>query len=258
MIDYRSIQQALSTLGFTVPQDGILGPITHDAIRKALERRLGSVFAKWPQGRRLIAFQQLMLEHAGLDPGTIDGLIGPQTRMALEKWQDKLRDVPGTPTPPSPSHPHRWPTQLEVPKFYGTIGQNQVSITPPYQIFLYDTQQKINRISVHVKVFGSVERILKRVLDHYGPNTIHDLHLDRFFGSLSVRKMRGGNSWSMHSWGIALDFDASRNQLRWGRDQAAFAKPAYEEWWRLWEEEGWISLGRERNYDWMHLQAARL
>ena len=25
-----------------------------------------------------------------------------------------------------------------------------------------------------------------------------------------------------------------------------------------WEEEGWISLGRARDFDWMHVQAARL
>jgi len=70
--------------------------------------------------------------------------------------------------------------------------------------------------------------------------------------------MRGGNSWSMHSWGIAIDFDASRNQLRWGREKAVLAKPVYDAWWKAWEDEGWVSLGQERNYDWMHVQAARL
>jgi hypothetical protein len=62
----------------------------------------------------------------------------------------------------------------------------------------------------------------------------------------------------MHSWGIAFDFDANRNQLRWGKDKAAFGKPAYKAWFEAWESEGAISLGRERNYDFMHTQFARL
>ena len=70
--------------------------------------------------------------------------------------------------------------------------------------------------------------------------------------------MRGGTRWSTHAWGIAIDYDPDRNQLKWGRDRAAFARPEYDAWWRLWEEEGWVSLGRTRNYDWMHVQAAKL
>ena len=42
------------------------------------------------------------------------------------------------------------------------------------------------------------------------------------------------------------------------RDKATFAKPEYERWWQCWEEEGWLSLGRTRNFDWMHVQAAKL
>ena len=38
----------------------------------------------------------------------------------------------------------------------------------------------------------------------------------------------------------------------------AFARPEYNMWWKLWEEEGWVSLERQRNFDWMHVQAARL
>jgi hypothetical protein len=151
-----------------------------------------------------------------------------------------------------------WPTQREVPEFYGARGANQVLYTPAYPFYLYDGGQRVKRISVHEKVVDSLDRVLTAVLNEYGEEAIHELHLDRYFGSLNVRKMRGGNSWSMHSWGIAIDFDANRNQLRWNHTRAAFARPEYDAWWQCWEAEGWTSLGRERDYDWMHVQAASL
>ena len=96
------------------------------------------------------------------------------------------------------------------------------------------------------------------MLEEYGEEEIVRLRLDLWGGCLNVRKMRGGTRYSMHSWGIAVDYDPDRNRLKWGRDRAAFAGPDYDVWWRFWEEEGWVSLGRTRNIDWMHVQAAKL
>jgi len=70
--------------------------------------------------------------------------------------------------------------------------------------------------------------------------------------------MRGGSSWSVHSWGAAIDFDPDRNSLHASKAFARLAKPDADEFWRIWESEGWVSLGRAKNYDWMHIQAARL
>ncbi len=63
---------------------------------------------------------------------------------------------------------------------------------------------------------------------------------------------------STHSWGIAIDWDADRNPLRATSKTALLATPPYAKFLDLWEEEGFVSLGRARNYDWMHVQAARL
>jgi hypothetical protein len=49
-----------------------------------------------------------------------------------------------------------------------------------------------------------------------------------------------------------------RNQLNFGRDRATLDHTDYDFWWHTWEDEGWVSLGRSRNFDWMHIQAARL
>lgn len=151
-----------------------------------------------------------------------------------------------------------WPRQKDVPKFYGPVGKNQVLVKPPYPFRLYDSDKPVSKISLHAKVAPSALRVLARVLEEYGPEKIKELHLDRYFGSLNVRKMRGSASYSMHSWGIAIDFDANYNQLNFHKPKATFSKPAYEKWWKAWEDEGWVSLGRTRDFDWMHVQAARL
>ena len=43
-----------------------------------------------------------------------------------------------------------------------------------------------------------------------------------------------------------------------GWDRTASPRPEYETSWWFWEEEGWVSLGRTKNPDWMHVQAAKL
>ena len=100
-----------------------------------------------------------------------------------------------------------------------------------------------------------IRAVLERVQDHYG-DQISELGLDMWGGCYNKRKMRGGSRWSTHSWGIAIDWDPSRNQLKWKANQANFAKPEYDIWWKLWEDEGFTSLGRAKNYDYMHVQAA--
>ena len=103
-----------------------------------------------------------------------------------------------------------------------------------------------------------MKAVLTKVLELYGIEEIQRLGLDVWSGCVNVRKMRGGTEWSMHSWGIAVDYDDTNNQLKWGRDKARFARPEYDKWWQCWEKEGWESLGRKKNYDWMHVQAAKI
>jgi hypothetical protein len=116
----------------------------------------------------------------------------------------------------------------------------------------------ISHISCHTKVADSLEAVLANVHAHYGDAELKRLRLNLFGGCFNPRKKRGGSSWSTHAWAVAIDWDPSRNQLQWGRDRASLSRPEYTFWWRAWEAEGWVSLGRSRNYDWMHIQAARL
>lgn len=154
-----------------------------------------------------------------------------------------------------------WPKQdyKSMVKFYGPVGQNQTQIALPYPMYLdWALGTQVSKITCHEKVADSVTTIFKNLLSEYGQQKLHDLGIDQFGGMLNVRKMRGGSAWSIHSWGAAMDLDADRNMLKETHKTARFARPEYLPMWRIIEAEGWTSLGRARDFDWMHLQAANL
>ncbi len=122
----------------------------------------------------------------------------------------------------------------------------------------WELKTKVRKMTVNKKVAEATERIFARTLEHYGLKRIQELGLDLNGGAYNRRRIIGGQGWSMHAYGIAIDIDPENNQLKWGRDKARLAKPEYEPFWNIVESEGAMSLGRERNYDWMHFQFARL
>lgn len=44
-------------------------------------------------------------------------------------------------------------------------------------------------------------------------STGYDKELKTFDGCFNIRKMRKANSWSLHSWGVAIDMNAFENQM---------------------------------------------
>lgn len=151
-----------------------------------------------------------------------------------------------------------WPKQdyASMVKFFGPVGENQTTITLPFPMTLDWTPfSVVRKITCHEKVADSLLRILLKVRDEYGEK---DQALSRFGGCLNVRKMRGGNAWSIHSWGAAVDIDPERNQLKWDHTKARLAAKKYVAFWDIVAGEGWTSLGMMRDFDWMHFQAARL
>jgi hypothetical protein len=156
---------------------------------------------------------------------------------------------------------NKWPKQdyNSMCAFYGPVGENQTRLVLPFTLKLaWDTSTSIKRITCHEKVAESLYKIFENTLKTYGERELRKLRLDLFGGCLNVRKMRGGSSWSIHSWGAAVDLDPDRNTLRMTSKQASFAKPEYRDFWNIVEKEGWVSLGRVKNYDFMHFQAAKL
>jgi hypothetical protein len=258
MIDNRSLQRAFAAEGYYSGQiDGKFGPRSRLAGLAAL-RAAGVDARAWPEKRQDIAFSQWLLKRAKFDPGKIDGFAGPSTKFALEQWQNALRDI--VPKPSEISHlPTIWPRQSELEGFYGKPGTNLVRLDLPFEMRIaWDLDQKVKSFLINEKCAESAARIYGRILELYGYQRLVDLNLDRFGGCYNNRKMRGGNSLSTHAYACSIDHNPEFNQLRWGADRAHMAKPECAAFVDAFEAEGWISLGRELNYDWMHFQAARL
>lgn len=258
----KLIQEQLNRMGFHAgPVDGIAGEKTQNALLKVPGNK-----GDWPFKRQAIAFIQYLCLQNGIDAGPVDGLWGPQTDYAYDVLKEYLQTgimpAPWRDDEPKVEYnPHNWPVEQQqlLEQFYGEVGKNQMLLDLPYPHRLsWDKRKVVHRISCHKKVGDSINTVLTNVLNHYGMDEIKRLRLDLWGGCLSVRKKRGGTTWSTHAWGIAMDYDPDHNALRWGRDRAAFARPEYDKWWELWEKEGWVSLGRKKNYDWMHVQAAKI
>ena len=269
-MDIKSIQGVLKQKSLYQGRiDGISGPMTRRAVVEGLSGfSLSEDWIDWNPTRQRIAFMQAHFESLDIESGEIDGWIGPQTEHAFEVWQhlERTGKMPELwrddvkPEPPT-DDPQAWPRQRDLTRFYGEMGKNQAMLVPPYPMLIaWNLSQPVKRFSIHEKCHDSAERVLKRVASHYSPEDIVKHGFNLFAGCLSSppRKMRGGSSWSLHSWAIAIDFDSSRNRLKWGRDRAYLDHPECEQFWEFWEDEGWLSLGRARNFDWMHVQAARI
>lgn len=259
--------------GIPLKADGVAGKNTLAALL-----HIEQIPSDWSTKRQVIGYIQYLCATEGINAGPIDGYWGPQTEEGYERlktqseggswlpWRDDegegIGDIVGGFIGDlfGKKVENDWPMQVqdELVKYYGEPGTNQTKVNVPYTLRIaWNKSQKVNRFTCHEKVADSVVRVLERVQDHYG-DRVKELGLDLFGGCLNVRKMRGGTKWSTHSWGMAIDWDPERNRLRWKKEQAELAKSTYDKWWKLWEEEGWVSLGRQRNYDWMHVQAAKV
>ncbi|MCH9662958.1 MAG: M15 family metallopeptidase [Gammaproteobacteria bacterium] len=143
---------------------------------------------------------------------------------------------------------------------YGERATDQAKLIFPYPMKLaWEPSTIVKTTYCHRLVLKELETIFAETLKHYGSAEVNRLGLNLFGGCFNNRVMRGtkekDEQWSMHSWAIAVDLDPSHNKLRWDNTKARFAKPEYDAFWKIVEANGFISLGRKYNYDWMHIEA---
>lgn len=266
-LDTRALQRLLNAAGYySGGIDGDYGPKTRAGVEKVLARNKATAL-NWTEARQKIAAIQVILNAAGWSAGTVDGYSGPNTQEAYNAWDYYMtngrREVLPERLDPTPTIPStRWPKQADAAKFYGKAGSpactaGKAKFPFPFRI-AWNLDQKVNQFSCHEKVAASFTAIWEQTAKHYGEAKMRALGLDLFGGCYNYREVRGGTNLSTHAWGIAYDVDPERNQLRWGKDRALLAGPDYLAFWAIVEAQGALSLGRARNYDWMHFQFATL
>ena len=150
-------------------------------------------------------------------------------------------------------------TTNQIIKKYGKPNETGAGyltvIQLPYPMRLaWDLDVKVTRMSCHKDVADKFLAVFNDLLCHYGYDEIVRLGIDLFGGCFNYRRMRGGSSWSLHSWGIAIDLDPARNKLKESKRTARFARPEYKPMIDIFYKHGFISLGVERNFDFMHFE----
>ncbi len=258
----KALQEALASVGlYTGRIDGDYGRGTKQGVlelQKALQGlRLyhGRIDGDYGRMTRLAVmhFQRIH------PPLIADGIIGRHTMAAMfpSTYKDRGElDADHTTTRAKASGRH-YPHESQISSFYGKVGKNQVRILLPYKMKIaWATDHKIRKITCHKLVAEDLQGIHEDILSHYGMDFIEENGLDLWGGCLNVRKIRGGSRWSTHSWGIAEDINPSQNQLRWHAPRAQLSHKNFEQHWKIVEDHGATSLGRVKDYDWMHKQFA--
>jgi hypothetical protein len=147
-------------------------------------------------------------------------------------------------------------TQEELIAKYGTPNKEGkgyiVQIKLPYP--MYYIGKKVTKISCHKLVADKLLAIFNDILDFYGQDAIRELKIDDYGGCFNYRLMRGGTKLSVHSWGCAIDLNPSRNLLKETSKTARFARLEYKPMIDIFYKHGFVSLGREKNFDWMHFE----
>lgn len=259
------IQYWLGELGQPVKVDGVVGPRTISAIKKALAKHGHKQFSKAAEDRIQVAFEQLVYKIVGgLATGPIDGIVGPATRKARKHWlrgpwRSGVVERLNGDDARLPAKLTVWPRYSELREFYGEPGQNLTTISVPFELRLsWQLQTRVRRVTCHKKVADSLLVVLENIRNTYGLKDVQKLNIDVWGGCYSPRPMRGGTKLSTHAWGIAWDTDPIRNPLRANHTTAALAQTIYDPFWKAWTDEGWTSLGLARDFDWMHTQACQL
>lgn len=188
-------------------------------------------------------------------------IIGPSRAYANDNHPPDGPNFPSGAT--SRPNPHCFPEetrdQLMLWEVYGDPRDSTelVKVPTPYLLNIsFLPGERRSHLWAHRKVADSLGTVLDRVRNHFGLDEIDRLGLNVFGGDHMDRQMTGAARWSLHAWAIAYDFDPKNNAYRMSKQQARFAHPAYDDWWRLWREEGWFAMGPERDFDFMHVQAA--
>lgn len=135
-------------------------------------------------------------------------------------------------------------------------GYLKTIILPFPMVLAWDRKVKITKIQCHKLIADKLLKALNDILCHYGLAEIERLGINIYGGCHNYRAIRGGDKLSKHAWAIAIDLDPDRNLLHETKRTARFARPEYKAMIDIFYLNGFINLGREKNFDFMHFEIA--
>lgn len=215
----REIQDALNKAGYFINSDNIIGPKTRNAFKQFLDKH------------------GFPISDAGI--AKIVQLITEDSTTGLPR--KKLL------------------TEEQIIAKYGQPGPTNLTIIPlPYTMTIdWDRTKVTNKVQCHKLIADPLHNALSDLLNHYGIVKLKQLELDIWGGCYNFRKMTNGNRWSRHSWGIAVDLNPQKNTYAMKKEQAQFAKAEYRPLLEIFYKHGFLNLGVEYNYDFMHFEIAQ-
>jgi len=152
-------------------------------------------------------------------------------------------------------------TDAQIISKYGQPGNadNFTIIPLPYPMRIaWDTKVKVQKMQCHELAAEPFTKVFSQLLTHYGLPELQRLGIDLFGGCVNVRTMRGSKTrWSRHAFGIAIDLDPARNGLKVKKPIAQFSKPEYKPMIDIFYQNGFVSYGIEKDFDWMHFELAK-
>lgn len=149
-------------------------------------------------------------------------------------------------------------TDEQIINKYGQPGDPDwlTTIQLPYPMRIaWDKAKTVTKIQCHKLIAPNLTAVFDDLLAYYTYPKLVELGIDLYGGCVNVRLMRGSKTkWSRHSWGIAIDLDPERNKLKETKKTARFARPEYKQMIEIFYNNGFISYGVEKDYDWMHFE----
>ncbi|HMG05033.1 MAG TPA: M15 family metallopeptidase [Chthoniobacterales bacterium] len=147
-------------------------------------------------------------------------------------------------------------------------GANIRKIAPPdgWQLFYQDDKRGLVPVS-GIRMHKLLEDVFHAVLDDIWAfatqqiggkpsqddirSWLHKRRLDQHGGGFNFRRITGGGSLSLHSYGIAIDWDPDHNPR-----QKPLKKTLPDWWYDLWAKQGWSDGRHFKTPDPMHVQFA--
>jgi hypothetical protein len=100
----------------------------------------------------------------------------------------------------------------------------------------------------------SLQDIFNEIATTFTIEEIRQNKYDIYNGCLVPRKKTGGSTPSVHSWGLAIDINATENGWGVKSPKAQLSNPKHKKYIDIWYKHGFKSFGRELDNDWMHFQ----